>query len=292
MFLAARHSAPPALALLLGCATLADDVGYNEESGTAATTTHATSAGEPTDADSSEEGTTEPPSNFLATPDGGPRIECDTWAQDCPAGYKCNPWASSGGSVHDAAKCVAMVPNPAKIGEPCTMGQDALDGVDTCGVGAMCWWDGFGSDIGICREFCTGSDSNWACADPQFRCGGNRFFPICLPSCCPLLQDCDDGEGCYPDHLDFRCFPDVGDKTGAYADPCEFLNVCDPGLLCVGSAAFPDCDGSTGCCTHFCELGSSDCDGLGATVACLPWFDEGEAPPGLDHVGVCAIEER
>src|SRR5688500_10710716 len=42
----------------------------------------------------SSTGSDDPSCGFLCEPDGGDtQFECDTWAQDCPRGLKCMPWA-------------------------------------------------------------------------------------------------------------------------------------------------------------------------------------------------------
>ena len=44
-----------------------------------------------------------PPCGFFCPPDGGDEFfECDLFAQDCPAGEKCMPWANDGTEVWNA----------------------------------------------------------------------------------------------------------------------------------------------------------------------------------------------
>src|SRR5262245_15971404 len=42
---------------------------------------------------------------FVERPDGGGSNECDVWAQDCPPGEKCMPWANDGGSSWNSLRC-------------------------------------------------------------------------------------------------------------------------------------------------------------------------------------------
>ena len=51
----------------------------------------------------------------------------------------------------------------------------------------------------------------------------------------------------------------------------------------------PDCQGS-GCCTPFCEvmLGDAQCDAVPGT-SCVPFWEEGLAPEGYEHIGVCVV---
>ena len=76
--------------------------------------------------------------------------------------------------------------------------------------------------------------------------------------------------------------------------PCEFNNVCNVGLMCANQDFFPgpDCAGSIGCCTPFCdtENGDADCEGLSLEGAvCIPFYGDDPAPEGLEHVGVCGM---
>lgn len=108
-----------------------------------------------------------------------------------------------------------------------------------------------------------------------------------VENCNPLSQDCPDGEGCYPIDIDFVCAKDASGGSGAVYDPCEFVNACDPGLVCVVSNEIEACDNSEpACCQRFCDLEAmSTC---AAGEACTPWYvDSAETPPGFENVGVC-----
>ncbi|MBC8072353.1 MAG: hypothetical protein IAG13_28785, partial [Deltaproteobacteria bacterium] len=91
----------------------------------------------------------------------------------------------------------------------------------------------------------------------------------------------------------FSCGLDNSGDDGAYGDPCEFLDVCNPGSFCANMDAVPDCAGDIGCCSEFCDLGSDDpdamCTGAAQGQACVPWYDRDQAPPGLANVGACLI---
>jgi hypothetical protein len=108
-----------------------------------------------------------------------------------------------------------------------------------------------------------------------------------------LLQDCNEGEACYPTGDAFSCVPDAGGEMGAYGDNCEYLNVCDMGLFCAVPDGVPDCEGSLGCCSSFCDLTDPDasaaCPGAAGGQECVAWYEEGNAPPGYDAVGACLI---
>jgi len=80
---------------------------------------------------------------------------------------------------------------------------------------------------------------------------------------------------------------------GAYGDPCEYINACDPGLICIGAAAFADCASGNGCCTEICDTtsdeGDAQCTGAPQGQTCQSWYEEGAAPPGYEDVGACAL---
>jgi hypothetical protein len=73
---------------------------------------------------------------------------------------------------------------------------------------------------------------------------------------------------------------------GAYGDPCEYVNVCDPGLVCLASDHVPVCtEDMPGCCTPLCDLLAPECP---MDTLCSPWFSEdAEIPAGLENVGAC-----
>jgi hypothetical protein len=217
--------------------------------------------------------------------------ECDLWAQDCPPGFKCNVWANDGGGAWNATACFPIPPDPDEAGEPCTVEGSGTSGMDTCELGAMCWDVDPETNEGFCVEYCQGEEANPFCEDPQMQCVG-RDFHICVPLCCPLEQDCPEGQACYPINDEFSCAPDASGDLGAFGDPCEFINVCDPGLACLDASVAPPglpCEGAAGCCTAFCVAGSSWCSELDPAMDCVPWYEEGQAPPGFEHTGICVI---
>ena len=110
----------------------------------------------------------------------------------------------------------------------------------------------------------------------------------CSLFCDPILQDCPTDQGCYARdgaNGETICIPDASGTGGLDGEPCEFDNVCDPGLVCIGGS-----EGCTApwCCTPWCDLGEANtCPGTGEE--CVPHF--GSPPPGLEHVGICVIPE-
>ncbi|MEM6293443.1 MAG: ribulose phosphate epimerase [Myxococcota bacterium] len=229
-------------------------------------------------------------------PDNPSVAECDLWTQDCDTGEKCMPWANDGGSSWNASKCTMEDSEPGQPGDACTVEGSGVSGVDSCAVGSMCW-DVDEENNGTCVAFCGGSAEAAICDDPTTSCiiANDGFLPLCLTVCDPLLQDCGDGSACYPGDDGFVCVPDAsGPDLGAFGDPCEFTNACDPGLLCAGAAAVPGCE-SARCCTDFCDLSDPEpavgCGGLAGGQECVGIFPEGQAPPGSEDTGFCAIPE-
>jgi len=229
---------------------------------------------------------------FIEDPDGGGvSFECDIFAQDCAEGEKCMPWANDGGTWN-ATRCSPISDNPGQPGDECTVEGSGASGLDDCDIGAMCWDVDPETNIGQCEAMCTGDDSNPVCEDPDTTCSiaNDGAIVLCLAICDPLIQDCPDGSACYPVAEDFVCGPDASGEMGTAGDPCEFINVCDPGLFCLNPGAWPGCTAG-GCCSPVCDLddpaGDAQCPGEGQT--CQPWYEEGAAPPGYESVGACAL---
>jgi hypothetical protein len=243
------------------------------------------------EASTNEHTATETGCAFLdcTTTDGLP-LECDIWENNCPDGYKCMPWANDGGSSWNAHKCSPIDPNPAKPGEPCTVEGNGVSGVDNCEAGAMCWNVEHETLMGTCIGFCEGSSESFSCPEPYTFCtiSGNGVLILCLPGCDPLKQDCDDGDTCLWGGWSFICALDASGEQGQYGDPCEYANVCDPGLVCQNSEYVPGCM-TDGCCTPWCDLTDPSCPG--ATQECLPWIEQGQAPPEYDTVGICGVPQ-
>lgn len=224
------------------------------------------------------------PCLFLCEPDGGGGgYECDIFVQDCPRGEKCAPWANDGGSSWNAHRCVPVEEDPDSVGEPCTVEGSGVSGIDSCDDSSMC----FGVDdtgTGECFAFCEGNWEEPTCDDGSFcSISGDGALVICVPKCDPTQPDsCDADEVCVPGGLDFACAPATLDS--GFLEACEYVNACESGSLCVSSSTLDGCDEATGCCTPFCDLAEPECPD---TTACVPYFEEGQAPPGLEEIGFC-----
>ena len=229
--------------------------------------------------------------SFLGCGDEGSTLEsCDMFAQDCPAGEKCMPWANDGGSSWNATKCSPLDPDPQQPGEVCSPEGGGVSGVDNCAKASMCWDVDVETNEGVCIAFCEGSYEQPTC-DPGFRCAitGDGILILCLPDCDPLIQDCPNGETCLPTDSLFVCVLDASGEAGVYGDPCEFANACDPGLYCLPPEYVQDCKGA-GCCSPFCDTSETNtCPG--DTQECIPWYEEGYAPPGNEDIGICGVPQ-
>ncbi len=236
---------------------------------------------------STSEGTVGTTCSFLNCDGNGP--ECSTFAQDCPEGQKCAACAADGGQVWNNVQCVEVT-GMDKPGEACT--SEAIStGIDSCVEGAMCWrLDDEG--VGTCFPQCTGSAEAPVCA-PGSTCmlNGQGVVNLCFENCDPLLQDCPDAGLCISTGDNFLCMLDASGEEGQANDPCEFINVCDPGLLCLDPATGgAGCDPAVGgCCTPFCKFPDGGCPN--PDQSCVQWFDPMMLPeddPRLD-IGVCAV---
>ncbi len=279
---------------LVGCVTdpplLSGGSGFADATTSDGATTAGTIAPPQRDDDPSTGSSTstgdDPSVGFIQDPDGWhPAIECSMFDEDCPPGEKCMPWANDGGNDWNASRCVPIARDAAGVGEPCTVERHGVSGIDDCELHAMCWNVDPDTGLGTCFAFCVGSPNNPTCLESTSRCVFNSSgFPmLCLPMCDPLVQDCPGGHVCVGVGDDFLCVVDASGDMGAAGDPCEYLDVCDPGLTCTGSSDCPH----LGCCSAFCPV--PDATPCLPGQACVPWFDEGEAPPGYEDVGVCMV---
>ena len=224
-------------------------------------------------------------------------FECDLFAQDCPRAEKCMPWANDGGNAWNATRCSPISANPGQIGDDCAVEGVAVSGIDNCDLGLMCWGVDAVTLTGSCTEICTGDEADPICEDAETTCAiaNNGAIVLCLPTCNPLMQDCPVGEGCYPVWADFVCSPDASADLGEHGDPCQFINACAPGNVCISPDAHSGCAAPDGCCTSLCNLASMDPDGdcaaFDAGQSCLSFYVEGAAPVGLEDVGVCTVTD-
>ncbi len=183
--------------------------------------------------------------------------------------------------------CAELVDDPLPPNSPCELG--ALPGQDACGADAVCWDAGNG--MGTCLRFCNDID-NWEAALAQcgegFTCNYFKNLPgddaLCTPTCTPLDGDCPGTCGCFWVNTEFMCVPLT--ENIATGQPCGFINDCAMDHLCADGAVMPDCAGSA-CCASYCRLSEGVCSQPG--TQCMPFFEEGMAPPAYEDVGICIL---
>ena len=223
-------------------------------------------------------------------------FECDLFAQDCPRGDKCMPWANDGGNAWNATRCSPISARPGQLDDACAVEGAAVSGIDNCDLGLMCWDVDPVTLAGTCAQICTGDGANPICEDTDTTCtiANDGAIVLCLPTCNPLMQDCAVGQGCFPVDDVFVCSPDASAGMGGHGDPCSFINACAPGNLCLSPDAHSACANRSGCCTSVCDVTAMDADGLCAAFdpgqTCLPFYAKAQAP-GLEDVGVCTLTE-
>jgi hypothetical protein len=224
-------------------------------------------------------------------PDGGPGPACSVWVQDCAPGEKCMPYDGDGFGSWDSTKCVPIAPNAGEPGAACTVEGGPGSGVDDCALGGICLGTGDGDLEGTCTALCQGFPNNPECTDPMATCIELGSIDVCAPTCHPLEQGCPADQVCCPEPGNserFICVVDVSGDGGQEFGECEYANGCDPGLLCSYPELAVECDqGAAGCCLKYCDLSQPDCDAMMAE--CLPWFEMGQAPMGLETLGICGI---
>ncbi len=216
--------------------------------------------------------------------------ECDPRRLDgCPSEQKCSYVIDA--ELGPTNRCVPVLGNKLE-GESCERIGDS----DDCASHRICWATEADGSGGICVGFC---DVGLQCELEGDVCSvaNDGLLPLCLPRCDPLMQDCPQGWGCYPDpNQRWACDRDHSGASGMHGDPCECISCCDPGLTCV-SGVLVDAegcgiDGATGCCTEICELDMGHAvEGVCATELerCEPVYDPSAVMLGFDQVGVCRL---
>lgn len=214
---------------------------------------------------------------------------CSIWERDCPPGMKCMPYANDGGAVWNDTKCSTIADDPRQVGDPCSAWNESpTSGVDDCDFHMMCWDVDLVTLNGTCVEFCVGSEEDPSCTDPATACvqTGSGILALCLSRCHPLDDLCPAPTVCLPANDAFQCVPRRGGNL-ELGDDCEFQNECVQGLFCASGRTVPGCAAES-CCAAFCDTSAADpCETVG--VACVPWWREGEAPPGYEELGACVM---
>ena len=244
------------------------------------------STGTSTDAPASTGAPTSTGGSSSGEPTGttmGEGADCDPWAQDCDAGLKCAPYATDNGDSWDANKCTPA--GEGVPGGPCIAMMSATSGYDTCEAGAVCWDVDPGTLAGVCHALCDGSPGTPICS-PGSVCSmtNEGAVNICLIACDPLLAPCQAKQVCVPDADDhFLCVGAADTVPKGF--PCGYINECEPDSMCAEASKWSKCDQEMpGCCIAYCDVDvPMACD----PFACVPYFPVGEAPAGLEDLGLC-----
>ncbi len=197
---------------------------------------------------------------------GPPDPECDIFAQDCEAGFKCVPdgfWVRV---------CVPVAEMPLADGEPCTRSP----GSDPCGDGSWCGLFDHELDLGTCVPQCQGSPAAPECP-AQTICviDDESVVAFCQRPCDPFADDCGT-DTCQPTSQGFGCLPSGAQQAG---DGCQQQDSCADGLFCIPAGALQDCCSGT-CCAPICD-DTHPC-AVGDCVRVEP------APPGSEGIGFCS----
>ncbi len=216
--------------------------------------------------------------------------ECDSFTEGCASEAKCSPWANDGGPAWNSSRCSPVHVEPDVVGEACVVEGSAVSGLDSCALGSTCWGVDPVSGQGHCVAHCAGTPSQPLCDSSDDVCfiSNAQAVSLCLPKCDPLEADCDEGSLCVPSRQDhWACLPQA---TPIYPRlrVCEFANGCSVGTVCIESLAFVECPGAYGCCAAVCPAGDDTPCEPGSH--CETWFARGEAPAGLEDVGVCVVD--
>lgn len=231
-------------------------------------------------------------------PSGSSMAQCSIYDQDCPVNEKCVPWSDQPDLVPDDIRCCPLSANAAMPGDPCEVEGYFGSCLDNCDEESFCI-DLDGDGQGFCQAFCNGSAANPECEVRQSCLIYFAGVPLCFDVCDPLIQNCPQDRGCYPDEeanggTGFICMPTLLFGDGDFGDYCWLLSGCQPGLLCVTPEFMPNCDGIVGCCSPLCEIDEPDpCPSFDPDLRCVSWYAGGASPPApeLDQVGICALPQ-
>ncbi len=104
---------------------------------------------------------------------------------------------------------------------------------------------------------------------------------------------------CVPTGERFECAEHSCTEDEAYRYPCNMWHNCGPFALCLpGDALAPWgqcpvgvscwCDPAGTCYTRFCTVGDdTPCGGPDEGISCVAYHHPGDAPPGLETLGIC-----
>ncbi len=204
---------------------------------------------------------------------------CDPLLQNCPENHGCYP-------VNDTYTCV-----PSGASENSGLESDPCGFINNCQSGFACTQTEKlinCMSAMCCAPFCDLTEQDSCTLETMCRpiYGNNPDFPnvgFCgLPICNPLLQNCPQGQGCYPDGQNYTCQEVLVEDSGFEGDPCTLVNQCQPALTCLDPQQLVDCMHFR-CCTPFCDLNAQDpCPN--PETQCIALHENN---PDYPHLGYC-----
>lgn len=222
---------------------------------------------------------------------------CSVRAQGCIEDFRCVAWAEDGGEAWNGTKCIGTALAPVGPGQACSVVDSVTSGRDDCSTGAMCWDVDPETFEGVCVPFCGPEGDEPVCPEGTgCMLDGFGVLALCLPPCDPLEPaTCTADETCrfFPSSDAAFCIPDGGGQVLSPTIQCgDGDEACAADEVCISAANYGGC-GSPTCCTRWCDLDAPDADAQCAAGrpdhACVAVFDDRPAPPGYEHLGVCAV---
>ncbi len=204
---------------------------------------------------------------------GHSTISCSVIRQDCCPGDACRAWANDGGGVWNSTRCVPVDPDAGSAGDLCQVEGSDVTGLDSCGIGLMCWEVDPDTLEGTCIEYCSGTSDDPVCSNADDVCGiaNDGVLALCLPGCDLLLNDCD-GDG--------ACIEAENDAFGCID---ERYTRCPAGTTEIHPSFGLDCGMDEPCCSPYCDL--TEEAPCGPDLLCAPLSEPYVAYP---DIGACA----
>ena len=150
------------------------------------------------------------------------------------------------GCVHTPTDGLCNDDNPCTLGEACSAGKCAPNGLLDCDDSTPCTYDWCDPNSG-----CQHTANEAACDDGSICTLGDKCKNGDCSGGIPL--NCDDSNGCTND----TCNPLLGCKHTNNSEPCDDLDPCTASDQCIGGSCIGtgaiDCDDANSCTTDFCD---------------------------------------
>jgi hypothetical protein len=212
-------------------------------------------------------------------------LECGNACQsqvDCPAGYKCVPWAAAG-HTYLGTRCAQVQPAAVGPGQPCEI-DDSVSWQDSCDETSVCVGLDPASGIGTCTSWCGYEKGALEACSGDAVCFQVRpYMPVnyCAPACNPLAPDCDADQQCTLTAAFFGCLYESEVPLIDHDPTCGTEASCADAEVCADAQWLNSCTEDS-CCTPVCDPDSPNCPD---NLPCTEWYQGG--PPTLAAMGVC-----